>query len=125
REPTVSISGPSLPRILQECRGRTVPPQRRKQDVDVEVGGAPTAGLRGGKRDRHPRLQPDRRTSSKAASSFRTPFSSELLAAPREANRSASQRRRSIDFATQRPRNRPIHPERVWRVEDRVPPVSV
>src|SRR5262245_38618817 len=41
------------------------------------------------------------------------------------ATRSASQRRRSIDFAAQRPRNRPIHPERVWRVEERVPPASV
>ena len=31
----------------------------------------------------------------------------------------------SVDFAVQRPRNHRIHPETVWRVEERVPPASV
>ena len=31
--------------------------------------------------------------------------------------------RRSVDFAAQRPRNHRIHPETVWRVEERVPPM--
>src|SRR4029077_12327235 len=39
--------------------------------------------------------------------------------------RSASQKPRLVGFAAQRPRNRPIHPETVWRVEERVPPTSV
>src|SRR5262245_14187570 len=49
---------------------------------------------------------------------------SDLLEWRRRITRSASQRRSSVDFAAQRPRNRLIHPETVWRVEERVPQAS-
>src|SRR5215470_1046896 len=49
----------------------------------------------------------------------------DLLEWRRRITRSASQRRRSVDFAAQRPRDRRIHPETVWLVEERVPQASV